>query len=142
VRLGDADDEDASCCLGQHNHTTVPVLALVALSNLLVVAYPIMPRHSNKILCELLACLGRERKNAKAGDDRASDSAIQRRTLLLHVSAMAVVICGDPAVAFMDRLLQSPYDQCLHDCIREVKDEVVKTMNRSCAKNPSRPGVV
>ena len=94
---------------GHQPARVVPVLVLMALSNLLVAAHPIMPRHSQKILCELLACL-------RQTDDK------QTRLLCLHVSAMAVVICGDGALTFLDQLLKSPYDTRLHDCIREVQD--------------------
>ena len=97
----------------------VPILALVALSNLLVAAHPVMARHSPKIMCELLSCLRRT-------DDK------QTRRLFVHVSAMAVVICGNAAATFLDGLLDAPYDAQLHDSIRVVQG-TAETLRKKAA---------
>lgn len=79
----------------------VPTMALVALANLLVAAHPVMNRHRNKVMCELLACLG-----------HSNDDSF--RALATHVAAVAFVVCAvDTAAAapFLDEGLKKlrPY---------------------------------
>jgi hypothetical protein len=100
----------------------IPVLALATLSNLLVAAHPIMPRHANKIICELVACLGRivvkEDDDDTMEADKTEDPA---KALLMHVTAMSLVICGETADSCVGRIFQPEFDGRLHACLDEVR---------------------
>ncbi len=84
----------------------IQIACLTALRYLFFGAYPIMPHHGGKIMCELLACLGHTSRCLQDGTDSKEDKAIRESTLVVgkHVAAVATVICGERARAVLDRV--------------------------------------
>jgi hypothetical protein len=91
----------------------IQLLALLALSNLMVAAHPIMPHHGGKIMCALLStCCSCTKVGANSRDKNVV--AITACTDVLsvvfewayHVAAMAIVSCGKRAVDVLDMVLQ------------------------------------
>jgi hypothetical protein len=87
----------------------IHLATLVALKNLMVAAYPIVPRHAGKVLTHLLVVCARQHAElVKRGDDEiptlpVAQSLSQSQRLWLvarHVAATAVVLCGDKGEAF------------------------------------------
>ena len=107
----------------------LPLIAVLALSNLLVAAHPIMKLHSQKILTELLACMAHRRSREMSSRDKATQQ------LFLHVAGMTVVVCGDRAMSFLRELFDSPrFNSQLKNCVEQVQQ---------CAKQlpkRARPG--
>jgi hypothetical protein len=111
----------------------VSIPALVALSNLLMSAHPIMPRHAGKIICELVAFLRKHEWPPELEDEQCS---VQKLELLLttkrlasHVAAMAMVVCGEPASAIMNRILgiqDNPRDGTKESQMSNYDDQVVE----------------
>jgi len=93
----------------------VQVAALTALSNLLVAAHPIMPRHAGKLMCELVAYTRRHTHHTLI------------RPLALEVAARALVVGGGPAVKVLDHIVASDayYDKILEtiEMIRTTASE-------------------
>ena len=111
--------------------TLVQLAALTALWNLLVSAHPIMPRHAGKIMCELVALLVRSECLTMAtthDKDVLSLSLSSPRwlsvvwKLALHTAGMAVVVCGDPALAILDRITTGidKYDAGVLDAVQMI----------------------
>jgi hypothetical protein len=110
----------------------VTIPALVALSNLLMSAHPIMPRHAGKIICELVAFLRKhewpevEDKNCS---DQKAELLLATKRLAFHVAAMAMVVCGEPASAIMNRILgiqDNPRDGTTVSQVSNYDDQVVE----------------
>jgi len=80
------------------------VLALVGLLNLMVAAYPIMPRHGGKILCHLLACIRYHvDREENEGNGRENNGMLVE--LSYRVSAVALCLCGDRSREVLHRIL-------------------------------------
>lgn len=108
----------------------VQMAALTALSNLLVAAHPIMPRHAGKIVCELVALLRR-----LSTVDHVAPSSPQRlavRKLALHTAGIAVVICGDPALVILDHIASGSveYDDGVLDTVETIRAQAVLMQNQ------------
>jgi hypothetical protein len=99
---------------------SVQMAALTALSNLLVAAHPIMPRHARKIICELVAFL--RNMSTSAAEDDVSSQRLTVQQLAFHTAAMAMVICGDPAIVILDGIAGSEeYDDGVVNIVREIR---------------------
>lgn len=66
--------------------------ATMALINLMVAAYPIMPHHGGKILCHLLSAL-----SFGLADNDSSDESRAAGCLMKHAAALCLVVCGSSA---------------------------------------------
>ncbi len=69
--------------------------ATVALINLLIAAYPIMPHHGGKILCGILASFSTRSTNH-------TDDLQDVRSIALHAAALCLVVCGSSAYRVID----------------------------------------
>lgn len=110
----------------------VLIPALVALSNLLMSAHPIMPRHSGKIICELVAFL-RKHEWPELEDEKLLNKKVEllmaTKRLAIHVAAMAMVVCGEPASAVMNQILgmyKNEIDTKTEAQVSNYDDHVVK----------------
>jgi hypothetical protein len=116
---------DDSVACGIHSPTmAVPLAAATALLNLLVAAYPVMPRHGGKIMSALLACMG-EHVLTDEVDERSSSFVSLFKTVQ-HVAAVTVVICGERAVAVLERVCLEkglPYNSSLVSIAAQVQDQ-------------------
>jgi hypothetical protein len=124
----------------------IPLLALVALSQLLVAAHPIMPRHGGKIASALLACMGHhhllqqeasgKQKDAdtadtkSAGTDAGTSCSHQPKLALTaavaqHVAVLALVVCGARARVVSEQVLDSKeeYDEEFVRLIEQVQQK-------------------
>ena len=100
----------------------IRLAALVALLNLLISAYPIMPHHGGKIMCELLAFMGH------LEDQKSS----QIMSLARYVAAVAVAICGDRAEDVLDRVCsQDKYSDRLVALAQRVRKEAENVREQS-----------
>ena len=113
IRLTDTGDFSA-------HGPQVPLLAVIALSNLVVAAHPMMHKHANKLICELVACLG---YFAPSESKASTDSDKEKRLIYLHVTAEVFVVCGSNADRCIARLKEQIYTQTLERCL----DDVVNT---------------
>jgi hypothetical protein len=81
------------------------VAALVALINLMVAAYPIMPHHGGKIASDLMACWGHANRKLSGSKQRMGEEEQNLCEMVLalstHASALALVFCGERARAIM-----------------------------------------
>ena len=91
--------------------------ALIALVNLMVSAYPIMPRHAEKIMTTLLCLVASELKD----DEKEEPSAFAE--LAVHTSAVALVICGrENALKVLDQVLnRDDYQKQVKNAARKIK---------------------
>jgi hypothetical protein len=117
------DDDDQKQLLTSRVRHEIPLLALVALSQLLVAAHPIMPRHGGKIASALLACMGhhhlQQQQEASAvppkTDTDTSCSHQPKLTLTAAVAqdgaALALVVCGARARVVLEQVLDSKKDR-------------------------------
>jgi hypothetical protein len=89
--------------------------ALVALNNLMIAAYPIVPRHSGKILCHLLrTCADLELASSEAGSGigvremgalpLSTNEGERLQHVALHVTSTALVLCGEKGHEFLQSL--------------------------------------
>jgi hypothetical protein len=126
----------------------IQLLALLALSNLMVAAHPIMPHHGGKIMCALLsACCSCtctvvhdcEGENVMTKTVTAiADSSPVVFEWAYHVAAMAIVSCGKRALDILDMMPQeNDKEQNVDDCrvvtfaaqeIRRRADELMTTV--------------
>jgi hypothetical protein len=100
-----------------YNNTrdAVRLAALVALNNLMIAAYPIVPRHSGKILSHLLRTCAELQQSSEVGNDRDGvgeragkplrvDEGKRLQHVALHVASTALVLCGGKGNEFLQRL--------------------------------------
>jgi hypothetical protein len=140
----DDDDDDQARLLASLVRHEIPLLALVALSQLLVAAHPIMPRHGGKIASALLACMGhhhRQKQDASATDNHKEEDDVTTRSIsdqcivavAQHVAAMALVVCGPRARAVLEQVVDSKeeYDEGFVRLIEQVQQQA-DTLNESC----------
>jgi hypothetical protein len=114
----------------------IQLLALLALSNLMIAAHPIMPHHGGKIMCALLSvCCSCSRACANGRVSHVVNTSANTDVSpavfdwAYHVAAMAVVSCGTRAVDILDMVLQRNGDQNQwSDTVRLVAQEI-----KSCA---------
>lgn len=128
----------------------IQLAALVGLINLFMGTYPIMPRHGGKIMSELLACMGHIDTDNYDRDEvlqqqHLTDTGVlclipPRQKLLqqeeeeerrlcrmvldmtLHTAAVALVICGDRAVAILDHVEQDgKYEEVFLSNCRDIR---------------------
>lgn len=89
--------------------------ALVALNNVMIAAYPIVPRHSGKILCHLLrTCADLELASSEAGSGigvremgtlpLSTNEGERLQHVALHVTSTALVLCGEKGNEFLQSL--------------------------------------
>jgi hypothetical protein len=95
----------------------VQLRTLGALSNLLLLAHPIMFRHSGKILCMLIAYIRRlddvvqsdpaTTSSPDHSNDVASSSHLRQtiRRQAIHVAAMAMVVGGETATDVANKII-------------------------------------
>jgi hypothetical protein len=96
----------------------VPLLAVVALSNLLAAAHPIMHKHANKLICGLVACLGYLSSQEEKGT--TDDVAKEKRLIVLHVAAETAIICGNNADRCIARLKAENFCTSFKRCLDDV----------------------
>jgi hypothetical protein len=94
------------------------VAALVALIHLMMGAYPILPRHGGKVMCELLACLGHATR-----DGGQEISIIPMATT---AAAMALVLCGERASVILDQVETEDFDPMLMQHAQAIRDEATR----------------
>jgi hypothetical protein len=154
--FGNSDDDnnnhdDQKRQLTSRVRHEIPLLALVALSQLLVAAHPVMPRHGGKIASALLACMGHhhdlqqqqevsaartsdKQKDADTADTTSTDTETscrhqpkltQTAAVAQHVAALALVVCGARARAVLEQVLDSKkeYDEEFVRLIDQVQEE-------------------
>jgi hypothetical protein len=116
----DGDDDDQKRLLTSRVRLEIPLLALVALSQLLVAAHPIMPRHGGKIASALLACMGHHHLQ-----QQQEASAVLTVAVAQHVAALALVVCGARARAVLEQVLdyKEEYDVEFLRLIEQVQQE-------------------
>ena len=107
------DDDDAHGRSGKK----VQVAALVALINLMYAAYPIMPHHGEKIICELVACWAHchgIKEDTRGDDNDDHDDELDLCGLLLHLAdhatMVALVLCGESATRTLSEIQKLPLD--------------------------------
>ena len=97
----------------------IRVAALVALHNLLLAAYPIMPRHGGKIQCSLLACIRHNEDGHHSTTDIINDvtssskkpcNATQVQQLAKRIAAEALVICGERSKKLLEEVIDNSQD--------------------------------
>ena len=125
------DSDEKSCGQkGFARSVAVHMAALTALSNLLVAAHPVMPRHAGKIMCELVVYLRRLSSVSKSGSGDGGHRGIQRaavQQLALHAAAIAAVICGDRAMAVLNHIAESEeYDDGVLDTVESIRFHALK----------------
>ena len=115
----------------------VQIASILALTNLLVAAYPIMPRHGGKIMCELVACIARIRTQTDDDNDQATPPPIVVEKLAQHAAAIALVICGERAREIIDKVAEDPsYTDLLKQTVADVLEQsktLQATRNVACA---------
>jgi hypothetical protein len=104
------------------NSSSVQLPALVALIHLMMGAYPILPRHGGKIMCELLACLGHAAA-AAAADGEQEISIIPMATT---AAAIALVLCGERASAILDQVKPDEFDPMLVRYAQAIREEATR----------------
>lgn len=127
VRLTDTGDFSV-------HGSQVPLLAVIALSNLLVAAHPIMHKHAEKLVCELVACLGfftslKQLEQTSSVDRKNED---EKRAIFLHVTGLILIICGNNAYRCIEILKQENFDtslvRCLDDAVRTAQSMLPRKM--------------
>jgi hypothetical protein len=111
--LGLETGQNTSAC----NNTSdgMRLAALVALNNLMIAAYPIVPRHTGKILSHLLRTCAELQQSSEAGNDANGvgdrtgkalrvDEGKRLQHVALHVASTALVLCGEKGNVFLQRL--------------------------------------
>jgi hypothetical protein len=94
------------------------VAALVALIHLMMGAYPILPRHGGKIMCELLACLGHATR-----DGGQEISIIPMATT---AAAIALVLCGERASVILDQVETEDFEPMLIQHAKAIREEATR----------------
>ena len=109
----------------------VQVAAVVALTNLMVAAYPIMPHHGGKIVCELMACWGHTKRNLQDARLEADEKELCVVVLALatHASALALVFCGDPARRALEEVRTSKFEPVMVEHAAEVEKTYHQWLN-------------
>jgi hypothetical protein len=133
---GNDNDDDQKRLITLRVRQEIPLLALVALGQLLVAAHPMMPRHGGKIASALLACMGHhhQRKDADTVDTSStgSDTSCSHHpkvaltvAVAQHVAALALVFCGARARVVLEQVLDSKeeYDEGFVRLIEQVQQK-------------------
>jgi len=107
------------------NGKKLQAASLVALINLFVGAYPIMPGHGGKITSELLACWG----HAKREHGRLRNAEIDLCNLVMvltkHATVVALLICqGIRAEEVLHRVETEDYDEGMKRHVLSVRELV------------------
>lgn len=98
----------------------VQLPALVALIHLMMGAYPILPRHGGKIMCELLACLGH------AADDDDGEQEISIIPMATTAAAIALVLSGERASAILELVKPDEFDPMLVRYAQAIREEATR----------------
>mmetsp|Transcript_6105 Transcript_6105/g.9368 ORF Transcript_6105/g.9368 Transcript_6105/m.9368 type:complete len:599 (+) Transcript_6105:101-1897(+) len=78
------------------------IVVLIGIINLTVGGYPIMAHHSNKIICELLACWGHSNNALPACKGNERELCLKVLSLSTHATAVALLFCGKRAHEIME----------------------------------------
>lgn len=99
------------------------VAALIAIINLMVAAYPIMPNHGGKIVCELMACWGHAHRRLEQCKMSKDEMDLCHTTLSLstHAGAVALLLCGERARHMLTKVSSSKYDIALAEHAARVE---------------------
>ena len=92
----------------------VQVAALVALLNLMYAAYPIMPHHGEKIICEVVACRAHAHRlmvdDMGLDDEEEKDLCLTLLSLADSATMTALVLCGESATRTLTEIQGSQLD--------------------------------
>jgi hypothetical protein len=103
------------------------VATLVAIINLMVAAYPIMPHHGGKIASYLMACWGHanrmlsESNNKQRIGEEEQNLCKMVLALSTHASALALVFCGEHARAIMTEIQETQFEPAMVEHAAEVE---------------------
>lgn len=78
------------------------IVALIGIINLMVGGYPVMAHHSNKIICELLACWGHSNNALPDCKGNERELCLKVLSLSTHATAVALLFCGKRAHEIME----------------------------------------
>jgi hypothetical protein len=114
------------------------VASLVALINLMMAAYPIMPHHGGKIMSELLACWGHANRileDRLVHNDQEKELCEMCKAITVQVSGLALVLCGARAEEVL-RVVEEDggYEESLVHLVGLVRDaatNVKKTLDNA-----------
>jgi hypothetical protein len=103
---------------------SIKAAALIALINLMIGAYPIMPDHGSKIMCHLLAFgLSLTPSTTSTGGDYGNSGI---RQLCIHTGAVALHVCGEKnAGKLLDDLerARDDYQEAMQIVVADIKRE-------------------
>ena len=115
----------------------VQLQTLAALSNLLILAYPIMFRHSGKILCTLIAYIRRlddtiANNPTPTVSPSTTNELDHNKTVLelresirqraIYVAAMALVVGESTATTVLNKVVEcDKYDSGIIDIVHEIR---------------------
>jgi hypothetical protein len=103
----------------------VQVAALVALVNLINAAYPMMPHHGEKIMCELVACwahANRSLQDAPQMGDEETELCHLVATLATHAATLTLVFSGDSARRALNSMRALELDSSLVEHITDIEN--------------------
>jgi hypothetical protein len=112
--LGPETGQNTSAC--NNTRGAMRLAALVALNNLMIAAYPIVPRHTGKILSHLLRTCAELQQSSEVGNDgdgvreragkplRVDEGKRLHHVVALHVASTALVLCGEKGDEFLQSL--------------------------------------
>lgn len=112
------------------------VAALIAIINLMVAAYPIMPNHGGKIVCELMACWGHAHRHLEQ-DMTKDEMDLCHTTLSLstHAGAVALLLCGERARHMLAEISSPKYDIALVEHAARV-EKAQEQLQRTLQQGP------
>jgi hypothetical protein len=105
----------------------VQIASIVALINLMMGAYPIMPRHGGKIMCTLLSATMAEASGSASDDKDENEGKMVLSNLGKHTAAVALVLCGPEHAGKVleDIIMVAPdayeYDPRLVQVVHEIR---------------------
>jgi hypothetical protein len=145
-QLADCDDLDGVEVGRLGLHALLPLLqcyeslsldaaTLVALTNLMMAAYPIMPRHGGKIMCSLLTSCAEHERNASIQNDNVADGRSPEQVIMSelyrHTATVAFALCGERASEIVLELQdESLYEAATNDMAKDVQDRFVDILAR------------
>jgi hypothetical protein len=94
------------------------VAALVAFIHLMMGAYPVLPRHGGKVMCQLVACLGHA--------TRLGGQEICIIPMATTAAAVALVLCGERASVILDQVETEDFDPMLVQHAKAIRDEATR----------------
>ena len=117
----------------------IQISSMSCLSSLMMGAYPMMVRHGEKIMAELLSCVGRAQRDLQIQEHvqgkfgtSEEETFSTKATLLIaiHATSQALILCGKHADDVLTRVENGPYvNELKNACflIREGSKAMVTT---------------